>query len=520
GDTHGSIAINNLSTDTSNLFIGEVVSGSGIAAGTVITNIVDSHAITISKPTLSSLTSTSLTFSDGELMFESIDTVQVKLGGGDQTHFTINNTITGMTAVTGGTAGDILDVVGTNTTQRNDSHFNGVVNVAVTTTGTTGATVSINAPDAALSSHAGAFTLTFNDGKNDARETGAIPFGATKEEVTAALEHVSTIGSGNVDVTGTGKVGDPYVITFKNQRAGVMLTQRASLTGAFTPLLLQGGDGVNTFNIHAITQDTWIVGGETDDFINVNVQIPTDPPNTLVPNTTNGVNALLSIDSIGGPGDAHDTENIYYIGGFTHPLLTVHDTKQNTSLNTNTLNVFGAPEISNTFLLRAGAGALDFAFIASINLAGNVERINYDETLDAITLYGGQQGDKYFIDDTKAHIDIFAGGAAGTNAHNSFQIGQLYQSQRTHDFANVDNADQFNTLLTTKGWLSNGISSTMSIHGGDAGDNFVVFHNKEELSLFGGAGNDSFIIQAFALAGSQDDVRKRTSVHGGAGNSL
>src|SRR5262249_36743748 len=114
GDTHGSIAINNLSIDTSNLFIGEVVSGSGIAAGTVITNIVDSHAITISKPTLSRLTSTSLTFSDGELMFESIDTVQVKLGGGDQTHFTINNTITGMTAVTGGTAGDILDVVGTN----------------------------------------------------------------------------------------------------------------------------------------------------------------------------------------------------------------------------------------------------------------------------------------------------------------------------------------------------------------------------------------------------------------------
>src|SRR5262249_21130473 len=220
-----------------------------------------------------------------------------------QTHFTVNNTITGMTVVTGGTAGDILDVVATNTTQRSDTDFNGVINVAVTTTGTTGATVTIDAPDAAISSHAGAFTLTFNDGINDARETGAIPFGATKAEVTAALENVPTIGAGNVKVDGTGKVGDPYVITFLNQRAGAMLTAGPSLTGPFTPLLLQGGQGVNTFNIHAITQDTWIVGGETDDFINVNVQIPTDPPNTLVPNTTNGVNALLSIDSIGGPGD-------------------------------------------------------------------------------------------------------------------------------------------------------------------------------------------------------------------------
>src|SRR5262249_14326867 len=36
----------------------------------------------------------------------------------------------------------------------------------------------------------------------------------------------------------------------------------------------------------------------------------------------------------------------------------------------------------------------------------------------------------------------------------------------------------------------------------------------------GDAGDDSFIIQAFALAGSQDDQRARTDVSGGAGSDL
>jgi hypothetical protein len=60
----------------------------------------------------------------------------------------------------------------------------------------------------------------------------------------------------------------------------------------------------------------------------------------------------------------------------------------------------------------------------------------------------------------------------------------------------------------------------MTVHFGNAGDTAVVFHNIAELTLDGGAGNDTFIIQAFALAGSQDDVRGRTDIFGGAGNDL
>src|SRR5260370_34212153 len=60
----------------------------------------------------------------------------------------------------------------------------------------------------------------------------------------------------------------------------------------------------------------------------------------------------------------------------------------------------------------------------------------------------------------------------------------------------------------------------MTIHGGAGVDNFVVLHNKAVLTLDGDARDDSFIIQAFALAGSQDSERAGTDVSGGAGSDL
>ena len=51
-----------LSTGTSQLFIGQTVSGTGLAAGTVITGITSSTAITVSPPATSNQTTTTLTF--------------------------------------------------------------------------------------------------------------------------------------------------------------------------------------------------------------------------------------------------------------------------------------------------------------------------------------------------------------------------------------------------------------------------------------------------------------------------
>src|SRR5262249_31692599 len=209
---------------------------------------------------------------------------------------------------------------------------------------------------------------------------------------------------------------------------------------------------------------------------------------------------------------------VNFIGGLTNSLINVFDSGTSAG---DVLNMFGTP-VDDTFLLRAAAAANGLAFVAMLNLAANVERVNYDTNLDQINLEGALGGDQFFIDDTRAVINIF-GDFADPNStlggDDFFQVGQLYQSQRDHQ-AGIDFADQFSTLQTTKGWLSNGITQAMTIHGGAGVDNFVVFHNKAELTLDGDAGDDSFIIQAFALVGSQDTQRARTDVSGGAGSDL
>src|SRR5260370_37500024 len=100
------------------------------------------------------------------------------------------------------------------------------------------------------------------------------------------------------------------------------------------------------------------------------------------------------------------------------------------------------------------------------------------------------------------------------------QIGQLYQSRRTPDLAGVGPQDVFATIQTTQGWLSNGVSKPMTVNGGSGDKTFIVFHNLDTLQLNGYAGNNTFIIQAFALAGSQEDHRALTELTSGAGTNL
>lgn len=76
----------------------------------------------------------------------------------------------------------------------------------------------------------GTYTLEF-----DGQETGALAFDANAAAIQAALEALSTIGSGNVTVTGTG----PYVITFAGELAGfnvvTIVADDALLTGGTDP---------------------------------------------------------------------------------------------------------------------------------------------------------------------------------------------------------------------------------------------------------------------------------------------
>lgn len=80
----------------------------------------------------------------------------------------------------------------------------------------------------------GTFTLTFR-----AATTTGIAYNADAAAVETALEALSTIGDGDVRVTGGPGPGTPYVVTFVNdlghQDVTQMTASAASLTGGTTP---------------------------------------------------------------------------------------------------------------------------------------------------------------------------------------------------------------------------------------------------------------------------------------------
>lgn len=88
----------------------------------------------------------------------------------------------------------------------------------------------------------GTFTLTFGG-----QETDDIDFDATASAVQAALEALSSVGEGNITVSGV--AGGPYTITFVGELGGLpqtdIVTDDTDLTGgAGTAVITQATAGV------------------------------------------------------------------------------------------------------------------------------------------------------------------------------------------------------------------------------------------------------------------------------------
>ena len=308
------------------------------------------------------------------------------------------------------------------------------------------------------------------------------------------------------------------------------------LTGSSTPPNVTKATGVQTTVPIAVNADPSVVQAALEALPSIgagNVQVTIGLPghytitfigalaNTpaaalLVGNTSslrsNGVHAIATLDG----GEDPDTYDINLIGGVTSSLVNVYDsgTSGGDSLTVN------GTDNADVFLMRAQTSADGSAFVALINgptpltpsPGDPYERVNYNGALESITINGGNGDDQFYIDDTRSSITV-----NGDEGNDFFQVGQLYKSRRTPQLAGVAPGDVFATIDTTQGWLSNGISKPMTINGGIGDDNFIVFHNLDTLDLNGDAGNDTFLVQAFALAGSQEDHRALTDLSGGAG---
>jgi len=80
----------------------------------------------------------------------------------------------------------------------------------------------------------GTFTLTYS-----AQVTTALPYNASAAQIQAALEALSNIGEGEVDVTGGLNIGTTFTVTWYGTLAGVIVnpTVTPTFTGGSTPAL-------------------------------------------------------------------------------------------------------------------------------------------------------------------------------------------------------------------------------------------------------------------------------------------
>ncbi len=164
----------------------------------------------------------------------------------------------------------------------------------------------------------------------------------------------------------------------------------------------------------------------------------------------------------------------------------------------DTLTINGT-SVADTFLFRKD-------FVALLRPDGrdakgkpkyhpDFERVWYDENINNQLIINSGEGDDHLVlDDNSAKTTINAG--AGNDR---IQIGQVFKSAP----AGVE------TVETTLGFLSNGVSAATTVNAGDGDDDITVYRNREELQLNGQDGDDKFDVRSFAQAG--------TTITGGKG---
>jgi Ca2+-binding RTX toxin-like protein len=419
------------------------------------------------------------------------------------------NTIAGLTIVEGGGGKDTVGVIATQQLDRGTLDGNlGLFTHVVIQNGSPSQnevqTITVHNGNKAHGT--GYFTIGYRY-----EETAPIAIGASDADVAAALLRLPLIGfdahnNPNVAVVKNTMNGDDlYTITFQNGKADQDIP--VELLPAVAPLVIDTGADDDTLNVQSIQETTFFLGGTGEDLVQLNVSIATG-----LPQTTNGVNAHVTLDGQGGS----DTYDVHLVGGTTASLVNVFDSGNG---DHDVLTVTGT-DLPDIFLLRASSSQQGLAFIALLNHdAGKapadqpVERVNYDVNLESITINSLGGDDQFYIDDTRAEVTINGG-----DGNDFFQIGQLYQTPRfTDPTTGIIDGDTYATIETTKGWLSNGVSFPITINGDAGEDLFIVFHNKAVATLNGGADDDTFIVQAFALAGSTEDHRALTDLSGGAG---
>ena len=278
---------------------------------------------------------------------------------------------------------------------------------------------------------------------------------------------------------------------------------------------------------------TRIFGGAEDDFIVLDKLPNLDPTNkfsgtpdssTLVTGRNGGQRDTVDVDGQGGTDRTTVivTSTTDYIVNLTDTGLP-DDGADRLTIEGTRNDVAGTPD--DVFLLRrdfvARMQVADTDVDGNLVFGDNYERVNYDESINGRLTVEGQEGEDYFYSDDNSSITTLDGGPG----KDFFQFGQMFGADRISidtadpgETPRVAPGDEIETVETTRGFLSRGISFPTTVYGGDGDDAFNVYSNKALLKLFGEDGNDEFVVRAFLIVGTDDLASTDTEIRGGDGD--
>ncbi|MDB4265389.1 hypothetical protein N9891_01425, partial [bacterium] len=262
-------------------------------------------------------------------------------------------------------------------------------------------------------------------------------------------------------------------------------------------------------NIGAISGPTTVSGGGGDDIIRVNYD------QNGVQTFESGVASTLLLK--GGNGS-----DIYEVGlaGLATATVDIEDDSSVGDPGNDRVRIFGNDD-DNIFLFRANQLS-DLGVVASYEVdenllpvaGGFIERVNYNSDIELIDVSGRGGDDTFVFDDTLSGITV-----RGDDGDDTFQLGQVFESARNglNPSNGLDPIDYFETVQTTRGFLSNGVSQTAVLLGGAGNDNFTIYRNKAEIFAQGEEGDDNFLVRSFVRVDPNDPKAPFTNINGGQG---
>src|SRR5205823_6577781 len=130
----------------------------------------------------------------------------------------------------------------------------------------------------------------------------------------------------------------------------------------------------------------------------------------------------------------------------------------------DTLSIYGTDASNDTFL----ASPVSYiptehadrpAFVALLHDGSSaIERVNYDTAINGRLQVFGLGGNETFAIDDAVAPSTFDGGTG----NDTFQLGQLFGTQRDDAHGGLAPEDVFATVPTTRGWLSTGPSAPLT----------------------------------------------------------